>query len=92
MLGLGLAIRPAWNDIQAWSALVTVSFGIAAGVAFSLEVLLMVMLPALEKIRKLKEEGRLEEREKWVQWKEAAERAGVVFPEPSPDERDNHKS
>ena len=56
----------------------------------------MVMLPALAKIKKLKDEGRqegrLEERRKWVAWKEAAERAGVVFPEPSPAERDDLKS
>ena len=45
----------------------------------------------LEGRLKGRQEGLLEEREKWVQWKEAAERAGVVFPEPSPDERDNHK-
>jgi hypothetical protein len=52
----------------------------------------MVMLPALAKIKKLKDEGRLEERRKWVAWKEAAERAGVVFPEPSPAEHDDLKS
>ena len=57
----------------------------------------MVTLPALEKIRKLKAEGRAEglaegsreERRRWLAWKEAAERAGVVFPEPPPDERDH---
>ena len=57
-----------------------------------LEGALMVMLPALAKIKKLKDEGRLEERRKWVAWKKAAERAGVVFPEPSPAGRDDLKS
>ena len=92
LLGLGLGLRPAWSAIEVWAALITVSFGMASGVALLLEGALMVMLPALAKIKKLKDEGRLEERRKWVAWKEAAERAGVVFPEPSPDERDDLKS
>ena len=105
LLGLGLALRPAWNAVEVWSAIVTLSFGMAAGVALALEAALMVTLPALEKIRKLKAEGRAEgraeglaeglaegsreERRRWLAWKEAAERAGVVFPEPPPDEHDH---
>ena len=96
LLGLGLGLRPAWGAIEVWAALITVSFGMASGVALLSEGALMVMLPALAKIKKLKDEGRqegrLEERRKWVAWKEAAERAGVVFPEPSPAERDDLKS
>ena len=81
MIGLAIWRRP--DTLSRWSDVVTVSIGIASGVAIVLEVLGMLLIkPAVERLLK---QGEKQERDRWVNWyreAEAARKEGKPVPPP----------
>ena len=79
-----------WDD-GSYVFLLAAIFGLSAGVALTFTICtelggrMVLLIP--EAVKKLKDEGRKEERRHWVGWNErrmAAERDGLPFDEPPP--------
>ena len=91
VLGLGLALRPPWSDTSEWANIVTLAFGMAAGLGVSAGVVVTMILAIPGRIGRIKQEGKDERDREWVAWQKAkdeAERQGQPFMQPSPAERD----
>ena len=90
VLGLSLLFRPSWSDAQAWANIVTIAFGMAAGLGVFAGVIALIILSVPAKIRRIQSDRDKE----WIAWdKERAEaqRLGQPFSKPSPAERDSVK-
>jgi hypothetical protein len=94
-----LAILSKPQSIAEWAAIVTVSAGIATGLAITVEVIGKVVLLIPGTIKKIRQEGirqgiqqglqqSNEKRKAWLGRKEATEAAGEPFTEPSPADRE----
>ena len=86
-----LAALSGPRTIAEWAAIVTLSAGIATGLAITVEVIGKVVLLIPSTIRKIRREGIEENNAQWKAWlarKEAAEAAGDPFNEPSPADRE----
>lgn len=87
VLGLSLLLRPSWDNAQDWANIVTLAFGMAAGLGVLAGVIALVILSVPAKIRKIQSDRDNE----WIAWEKEraeAEKNGQPFTKPSPAERD----
>ena len=84
-----------WDDVSyvfLLAAIFGTSAGLAATVAMFVEVIGTVVLLIPARVKKLRDEGRQEERRQWRAWNErrvAAEREGKPFDEPPPGDSES---
>ena len=78
-----------WRD-ESWVLLLAAMVGVSAGATLAINILVEVVGSMLQLIPKVRDGILAENNRKWREWlerKAAAERAGLPFDEPPPDEK-----